>query len=113
MDSEIVTPIFVCAILFIALPWIILHYLTQWRRAKGISIEDENLLDDLHDTARRLDTRLDSIERIIAADNPNWKDGALGHGSADRLARSTDRLEARAADRIAELSPPVRKLDRR
>ena len=52
MDSGDITPILVCAILFIGLPWIILHYMSQWRRAKGISIEDERLLDELHDTAR-------------------------------------------------------------
>ena len=63
--------------LFIVLPWLILHYLTQWRKAKGITVEDEQLLDDLHEMSRKLDSRLDSIERIIAADNPGWKDSAL------------------------------------
>jgi len=67
----------VMLVLFIGLPWLVLHYMSQWRKAKGISVEDEQLLDDLHDMARRLDTRLDSIERIITADNPGWKDGAL------------------------------------
>ena len=110
MDTDF-TPIFICAILFIGLPWIILHYSSQWRKAKGISIEDENLLDDLHDTARRLDTRLDSIERIIAADNPNWKDGALGGGDTNRLALPASRDDH--ADRIADLSTAARKFDRR
>lgn len=90
--EDILVPIFVCAMLFVALPWIILHYMSQWRRAKGISIEDENLLDDLHDTARRLDARLDSIERIIAADNPGWKDGAIGARRTDRLTDHADRI---------------------
>lgn len=63
--------------IFIGLPWIILHYMSQWRKAKGISIEDEQLLDDLHEMARRLDSRLDSVERIIAADNPGWKESGL------------------------------------
>lgn len=75
---------------FIGLPWLFLHYSSQWRKAKGISIEDERLLDDLHDAARRLDSRLDSIERIIAADNPDWKAGALGSVPADRVATSFD-----------------------
>jgi phage shock protein B len=74
MDIEGVLAI---SALFIGLPWLILHYMTQWRKAKGITIEDEQLLDDLHEMSRRLDGRLDSIERIIAADNPGWKDGAL------------------------------------
>lgn len=95
--EDALTPVLICAILFVALPWIILHYMSQWRRAKGISIEDERLLDDLHDTARRLDTRLDSIERIIAADNPDWKAGTLGQErAADRLTdHGATRLTAR------------------
>jgi len=28
----------VCAVLFIGLPWLFLHYTTQWKRARGISI---------------------------------------------------------------------------
>ena len=88
--------VLVCAILFIGLPWIVLHYSSQWRKAKGISIEDERLLDDLHATARRLDARLDSIERIIAADNPDWKAGTIGSApTADRL--TTDRDDSRDA----------------
>ena len=93
--DEGMTAAVVCMTLFIGLPWIILHYMSQWRRAKGISIEDENLLDDLHDTARRLDARLDSIERIIAADNPDWKAGTLGQE------RSADRLTEHGATRLS------------
>jgi phage shock protein B len=65
----------IVAILFIGLPWIILHYVSQWKKSATITREDENLLDELHDSARRLDDRLATIERIIAADNPNWKSG--------------------------------------
>ncbi|ODU20845.1 MAG: phage shock protein B [Sphingomonas sp. SCN 67-18] len=73
--EDILVPIFVCGFLFIGMPWLILHYVTQWKRAGGITREDENLLGELYETARRLDDRLNSIERIIAADNPNWKSG--------------------------------------
>ena len=68
------TAIGVCAILFLGLPWLFLHYSSQWKRARGISIEDERLLDDLHETARRLDERLQSIERIMNAENPRWRE---------------------------------------
>ncbi len=91
--EDTVIPLVGILSVFVGLPWIILHYMSQWRRAKGISIEDENLLDDLHDTARRLDARLDSIERIIAADNPGWKEGIL------------PRTADRAADHIADRAP--------
>lgn len=71
--EDVFLPIMIVGMLFIGLPWIIFHYVTQWKRARGLSIEDENLLDGLHDLARRLDERLSTIERIVAADNPNWR----------------------------------------
>jgi phage shock protein B len=71
--EDIFLPIVIVGMLFIGLPWIIFHYITQWRKASSLSIEDERLLDELHDTARRLDDRLRTIERIIAADNPHWR----------------------------------------
>jgi phage shock protein B len=80
MDDNITGILAVCFI-FIGLPWLILHYLTKWKSGRGISQQDEMLLDDLHEMARRLDGRLESIERIIAADNPNWKDGRLADQS--------------------------------
>ncbi len=67
--------ILIVGMLFIGLPWLIFHYVTRWKTSGTLTREDENLLDELYDTARRLDDRLDSIERIIAADNPNWKSG--------------------------------------
>ena len=66
-------PIFVVGILFIGLPWIILHYVSKWKTASTLTTEDERLLDDLHDLARRLDDRMCTIERIVQAENPNWR----------------------------------------
>ncbi|MEY2883303.1 MAG: hypothetical protein RL490_1027 [Pseudomonadota bacterium] len=85
--EDIFVPVAVVGMLFIGLPWLILHYLTRWKSGRGISQQDEMLLDDLHEMARRLDGRLDSIERIIAADNPNWKDGRLTDLSARKELR--------------------------
>jgi phage shock protein B len=69
----ILVPIFVCGFIFIGLPWLIFHYVTQWKKSGSLSIEDENLLDELHDLARRLDDRLATIERIVAADDPGFR----------------------------------------
>lgn len=76
MEEIIIVPI-VIGTLFLGLPWLIFHYITKWKTAATLTREDENLLDDLHDTARRLDDRLESIERILTADNPNWKAGLI------------------------------------
>ena len=72
------TPIFFVAVIsivtvFIGLPWLIFHYLTKWKSAATLTGEDEKLLDELHDLARRLDDRMVSIERIMAAENPAWR----------------------------------------
>jgi phage shock protein B len=75
MEDIIIAPL-VVGILFLGLPWLILHYMTKWKTAATLTREDENLLDELHDITRRLDDRMTTIERIIAADDPNWKKGA-------------------------------------
>jgi phage shock protein B len=71
--EDVLIPLILFGSLFVGLPWIILHHITKWKTAATLTREDENLLDELHDLARRLDDRMDTVERIIAADNPNWK----------------------------------------
>jgi phage shock protein B len=74
MDGpEILIPLIVIPTLFIVLPWIIFHYITKWKSAATLTKEDENLLDELHDVARRLDERMCSIERILGDENPGWR----------------------------------------
>ena len=47
---------------------------------------DEKLLDELHDAARRLDDRLCTIERIMTAENPDWRQQCLpGRDDSQRL----------------------------
>jgi phage shock protein B len=65
--------IFIVPIVLIGLPWLIFHYITKWKTAKTITTQDEDLLDELYDLARRLDDRMMTIERIIQAENPNWR----------------------------------------
>ena len=94
-----VIPLIAIVSIFIGLPWLIFHYVTQWKKNATLTREDENLLDELYDLARRLDDRMCSIERIMAAENPNWRqvgcdpvDAALeARGAADLsgLATST------------------------
>jgi len=71
--EDVFLPIVIVGMLFIGLPWLIFHYITQWKRNVGLTVEDENLLDELHDAARRLDDRLGTLERILAADDPTWR----------------------------------------
>ena len=71
MEEEFIAVIGIVA-LFIGLPWLIFHYITKWKTAKVLTNDDEKLLDDLYEAARRLDDRLCTIERIMTAENPDW-----------------------------------------
>jgi len=66
--EEVLVPIAVCGMLFVGLPWLIFHYVTAWKKNGGLTVEDERLLDDLHEMARRLDDRLGTLERILQED---------------------------------------------
>ena len=70
--------------LFIGLPWLIFHYVTKWKQAATLTQSDEKLLDELHDAARRLDDRLCTIERIMTAENPDWRQNCVTDRSDTR-----------------------------
>lgn len=59
----------------IGLPWLILHYVTKWKTAPKMTGEDEQLLDEMYNLARRLEERVNTVERIVAADNPDFRPG--------------------------------------
>ena len=58
--------------LFIGLPWLILHYVTKWKTAATITTDDEVLLEELYNLAKRLDERMDTVERLVATDDPSF-----------------------------------------
>ena len=72
---ELLVPLVAILTLFVGLPWLIFHYVTQWKKNGTLTVEDENLLDELHALARRLDDRMNTIERIVAADSPSFRPG--------------------------------------
>ena len=76
MEDNLI-PLLAIVTLFIGLPWLIFHYITKWKTAATLTSGDEKLLDELHDAARRLDDRLCTIERIMTAENPNWRQQCL------------------------------------
>ena len=79
--EDIIVPIIVVPAIFLGLPWIIFHYITKWKSQASLTSEDERLLDDLHELARRLDDRMITIERIMAAENPGWRQMAADPAS--------------------------------
>ena len=75
MDGgDIVGVVFVVVV---ALPWLVLHYMTKWKTAATLTNDDESLLEELYQLARRLDDRMDTVERLVAADNPDFQRARL------------------------------------
>jgi phage shock protein B len=84
--EDTLIPAIAITTLFIGLPWLIFHYITKWKTAATLTSGDEKLLDDLHEAARKLDDRLCTIERIMTAENPDWRQQCLpGRDSNQRL----------------------------
>ena len=94
---------FFVAAVFIAIPWIILHYITRWKTAATITTDDETLLDELYQLAKRLDERMDTVERLVAADNPEFKPARIQHD------REIDNEPLRELDRLLSEKKGARK----
>ncbi|MBW6525879.1 envelope stress response membrane protein PspB [Sphingomonas sp. RHCKR7] len=73
--EDVFVPMIAITSLFIGLPWLILHYVTRWKTAPRMTDEDERLLDEMYNLARRLEDRVNTVERIVAADNPDFRPG--------------------------------------
>jgi phage shock protein B len=71
--EDILVPIGVVGILFLGLPWLVFHYVTQWKKNGGLTVEDERLLDEMHEMARRMDDRVATLERILDSQDPSWR----------------------------------------
>ena len=60
-------------LVIVAPVWIISHYITRWRTAKTLSAEDEKMLAELWELAPRMESRINTLERILDADVPDWR----------------------------------------
>jgi phage shock protein B len=60
-------------LVIVAPVWIISHYMTRWRTAKTLSAEDEKMLAELWEVAPKLESRVNTLERILDAEVPEWR----------------------------------------
>lgn len=51
--------------IFVLLPWMILHYISKARSSKNLTDEDERMLQDLWRSARTMERRIETLERLI------------------------------------------------
>ena len=67
-------PLTALLILFVFVPWLILHYASQMKSQQGLRPEDEKMLEDLWRSARTLNRRVEAIESILEIDAPLTND---------------------------------------
>lgn len=103
MMEDVLVPIGVVGMLFVGLPWLILHYITKWKTAPTLTSGDEALLEELYQLAKRLDERMDTVERLVASDNPEFRPNRL---MADR---ATDNNKLAELDRLVAEQREFRK----
>lgn len=96
--SDFPSEIIIVPILFIALPWIILHYITKWKTAATITTDDEVLLEEMYNLAKRLDERMDTVERLVAHDHVDFKPARLVQDSEEDNAQLAE-LEKLVAEK--------------
>ncbi|NEZ03389.1 envelope stress response membrane protein PspB [Wenzhouxiangella sp. XN201] len=71
--SDIVFVPLIIFMVIVAPIWLILHYATRNSANRSLNSKDEALLEDLHDTARKMEERIHTLERILDDDSPNWR----------------------------------------
>lgn len=94
--EDVLVPVLVCATLFIGMPWVILHYITKWKTSATLTTGDEALLEELYQLGRRLSDRMETVERLVASDNPDFNPSRLTHSQEidEQPLRELDRLLA-------------------
>lgn len=53
--------------------WIIFHYITKIKTSKGLSAEDEKMLSEIWESANKMEERINTLERILDLDAPEWR----------------------------------------
>jgi phage shock protein B len=63
----------IIALTIVAPIWIISHYVTKWRLAKGLSNDEAQTLEDLWRIAQRMEKRVKTLEAILDENVEGWR----------------------------------------
>jgi len=66
----IITIVFMTVVLPIV---IVMHYVTKWKATKGLSGEEQTMLEELWKDSQTMQSRLNALETILDAEVPDWK----------------------------------------
>lgn len=76
MGIAVGSGVFVLTIIFmtVVLPIvIIMHYVTKWKATKGLSDDEQRLLEDLWKDSQGMQSRVNALETILDDEVPDWR----------------------------------------
>lgn len=72
MEEVIMAPVIIFMIL-VAPIWLILHYRSKRQISQGLSEEEYNQLSELSELADKMADRIKTLEAILDAETPDWR----------------------------------------
>jgi len=72
MIGIIVAPV-ILFMIFVAPIWLILHYRSKKQVNQGLTAEEYRSMQELADTAERMADRIQTLEAILDAEAPQWR----------------------------------------
>jgi phage shock protein B len=70
------TAVFVISIILltVVVPFIvIMHYMTKWKATKGLSEDEQRMLEDLWKESQAMQSRVNALETILDNESPDWR----------------------------------------
>jgi phage shock protein B len=70
------TSVFVLSIILltVVVPFIvIMHYMTKWKATKGLSEDEQRMLEDLWKEGQAMQSRVNALETILDNESPDWR----------------------------------------
>ncbi len=52
---------------------VVMHYVTKWKATRGLTGEEEKMLETLWNDASRMESRINSLETILDHEVPDWR----------------------------------------
>ena len=73
MSTFIITGPLIVFLIFVAPLWLFLHYRSKRKTDSALSSQDLERLQVLSEKAEAMQSRVDTLERILDAESPTWR----------------------------------------
>jgi len=52
---------------------VVLHYVTKWKSSRGLSSDEQKMLEELWQDAQKMESRINTLETILDDEVPDWR----------------------------------------